>query len=112
MTDVVTVTETTVVVTSETTVDVITVGIQGPPGPGLSTTDQLAEGAQHRYDRHYEQAFTNQSSVTVNHNLGKRPAVTVIDSAGDEVFGDVEHVGPNELTISFGSNFTGTVICN
>jgi hypothetical protein len=30
--------------------------------------------------------------VTVNHNLGKRPAVTIIDSAGDEVFGDVNHI--------------------
>ena len=35
-------------------------------------------------DAHYEQTFTNQSQVSVEHNLGKRPAVTIIDSAGDE----------------------------
>jgi hypothetical protein len=89
------------VVVVEDSVEVLSVGTQGPPGPpGVSG------------DAHYEQAFTNQSTVTVNHNLGKRPAVTVIDSAGDEVEGDVDHTSANALTVSFASATGGTVICN
>jgi hypothetical protein len=59
----------------------------------------LAAGASSSADKSFTQAFTNQSSVTVNHNLSKRPAVTVIDSAGDEVAGQVTHNGTNSLTI-------------
>ena len=101
-----------VVVVADEIVTVVSVGTQGPPGPGLASTDQLPEGTVHRYDRHYEQAFTNQSTVTVNHNLNKKPAITVIDSAGDECEGEVVHTNANTLTVSFSASFSGTVLCN
>lgn len=63
-------------------------------------------------DKHYSQAFTFLSSVVVTHNLGKYPAVTIIDSAGDEVVGAVEHNNENQLTITFNAENTGTVFCN
>lgn len=63
-------------------------------------------------DKHFEQAFTSSSSVTVNHNLGKKPAVTIIDSAGDEVEGTVNHTGVNSLAVSFSAPFSGIVIVN
>lgn len=63
-------------------------------------------------DKHFEQAFTTAISVTVAHNLGKKPAVTVIDSAGDEVVGMVNHVSDNELVATFSAPFSGVLYCN
>jgi hypothetical protein len=37
----------------------------------------------------------------VNHNLGWRPAVSVVDTGGAEVQGDVRHTHLNQLVISF-----------
>lgn len=56
--------------------------------------------------------FTASSSVTVNHNLNKMPSVTIIDSANDEVEGQVTHSSVNSLTVNFSSSFTGTIILN
>jgi hypothetical protein len=67
----------------------------------------LAEG-----DANYEQSFTSASTVTVTHNLGKKPAVHIQDSTGDEVEGDVHHDSNNQLTITFSAAFTGKVVCN
>jgi len=63
-------------------------------------------------DKNFVHNFVSSSSVTVTHNLGKKPAVTVIDSAGDEAIGDVNHVSNNSLTVVFNLPFTGTVNCN
>lgn len=64
-------------------------------------------------DKTYTQSFTNLAFVTVNHNLNKRPAVTVTDSAGTIIEGgDTTYVNANTLTIQFSSSFTGTITCN
>lgn len=44
---------------------------------------------------------------TINHNLGKYASVTVIDSAGSWVQGDVFHNSGNQITITFSSAFAG-----
>lgn len=74
-------------------------GPRGLPGPGGS-------------DKNFTQAFTSTNVVTVPHNLGKYPAVTVIDSAGDECEGDVDHIDINNLTVTFSADFSGTIVCN
>jgi hypothetical protein len=38
---------------------------------------------------------------TINHNLGFRPAVAILDSGGNEIEADVVHTGPNQLVIHF-----------
>jgi len=63
-------------------------------------------------DRYYTQSFTNQTTVTVTHNLGKYPSTQIFDSAGDQVEGTINHVSINQLVATFGSSFTGTIICN
>lgn len=80
-------------------------GIQGPEGP-------QGEQGEIGNDKNFTQNFTNSSEVTVNHNLGKLPAVTVQDSTGDEVVGDIEHVSINQLIARFSASFTGIIACN
>ena len=48
----------------------------------------------------------------INHNLDKYPSVTVVDSAGTQVYGDVNYVDRNHLTITFTSEFGGKAYLN
>lgn len=45
---------------------------------------------------------------TITHNLGFRPAVSVVDSGGNHVIGDVNYISVNALTISFSAPFGGS----
>lgn len=74
-------------------------GEQGPPGSD-------AEDKNFAYD------FINSAEVTVDHSLSKYPAVTIVDSSGDEVEAEVEHLSVNQLVARFSASFSGRVICN
>lgn len=58
----------------------------------------------------------NQNSAaetwTVTHNLNKYPAVSVVDSAGSVVVGNVDYINMNSLTLTFTSAFSGKAYCN
>ena len=43
----------------------------------------------------------------VTHALGYYPAVTVMDSAGSVVQGDIQHLSANRLTLTFSAAFSG-----
>lgn len=46
------------------------------------------------------------------HNLGKNPSVTIVDSAGTMVAGDVDYVNVNELFVRFKYPFKGKAFLN
>jgi hypothetical protein len=48
----------------------------------------------------------------VVHNLGKFPSVTVVDSGGTVVFGEVTHVDNMQLTLTFSVAFAGQAFLN
>jgi len=50
---------------------------------------------------------TAATTWTVTHNLGWYPNVTVMDSGGTTVEGDITHVSVNALTITFAGAFSG-----
>jgi hypothetical protein len=47
----------------------------------------------------------------VNHNLGYKPSVEIIDSNGDEVITDVKHISVNQVQISFVIPTAGEARC-
>jgi hypothetical protein len=49
---------------------------------------------------------------TVVHNLNKKPSVTIIDSAGTTVIGQVDYVNNSTITLMFSSAFSGKAILN
>jgi hypothetical protein len=49
---------------------------------------------------------------TVQHNLNKFCSVTVVNSFDETVFGNVEYIDKNNLTITFASPFSGEAFCN
>jgi hypothetical protein len=44
---------------------------------------------------------------TINHNLGLRPAVSIIDTGGNEVEAEVSHTSTNQLVIRFAIPLAG-----
>ena len=55
---------------------------------------------------------TAASVWVITHNLGKKPSVTVQDSAFDGIEGDVTYTDLNNLTISFSAAFSGFAYLN
>jgi hypothetical protein len=49
---------------------------------------------------------------TVTHNLNKKPAVTVFDSAGTEVIGSLNIIDDNNMQITFAAAFSGKATFN
>lgn len=77
-------------------------GLQGPPGPASDKT----------FFYTWNVAAT---SVSIQHNLGKRPSVTVVDSAGTLILVAVAYdsVDPlNKLTLTMTAPFSGSASLN
>lgn len=49
---------------------------------------------------------------TVNHNLGKKPSITVLDTASREIEVVVEHVSDNQAVLTLGVELSGTAHAN
>lgn len=48
----------------------------------------------------------------IDHQMGRYPSVTVVDSAGTMVFGDVNYDNENQVTITFTAAFSGKAYLN
>lgn len=82
-------------------VQVVSVGVQGPPG--------YASGA----DAHYTHVQTTPAATwEIQHNLLKLVSVSVIDSAGTLVHGNVEYLDVNSCRLRFSAPFAGSAACN
>jgi hypothetical protein len=76
-------------------------GIQGIPGtPGLS-------GASYTHAQAVPAADWN-----ITHNLARYPSVTVVDSAGTTVIGDIDYLSNNAIAIHFAAAFGGNAYLN
>lgn len=78
-------------------------GIAGPTGPqgpvGLDLT-------------HVHYQISPENTWNIFHNLGKFPSVSVVDSAGSLVIGDVDYNDINNVTIFFTGAFGGKAYLN
>jgi len=64
-------------------------------------------------DKNYVHDQSGASAIwTINHALDKKCSVTVVDSAGTVVVGEVDYTDSNTTTITFNSAFSGYAYCN
>lgn len=64
-------------------------------------------------DKHYVHTQMSASETwEITHNLGKYPAVSIVDSSGNLVVGEVSYKDKNNLTLTFSSAFSGICYCN
>ena len=101
-------------------------GVQGVQGGGasaqdiadaisaaaLDSTDDLIEGLINKYFTTSRVAFEHiqgaaSNSWVIPHNLGFKPNVTVVDSAGTIYEGEISYTNLNSLTVSFSAAFSG-----
>ena len=52
------------------------------------------------------------STWNINHNLGKHPAVEVVDTGDNVIIPDVHYVDVNNLTLTFGAATSGKAYLN
>jgi hypothetical protein len=77
---------------------------------GKVKLDELESGIA---DAHYiHEQIVPASTWVIQHNLGKYPSVTIVDSAGNVQIGDVEYIDTNNLTVSFTGSFGGRAYLN
>lgn len=83
-------------------------------GPAaLASTDDLPEGTTNLYFTtarvsHIHTQGVSSSSWVIDHNLGFYPNVTIVDSGGSIVEGEITYTNSNSLTASFQASFSGS----
>lgn len=93
-------------------------GTQLPDGTVVHFKDEVARSSIESLqviggDKHYTHIQSTSSDLwSIQHNLGKYPSITVVDSAGSEVVGDVNHTSTNSVEITFMSAFSGKAYLN
>ena len=83
--------------------------INGVTLSGNKTSDDLGLVADKTYLHH--QTVASDTWVIV-HNLNKYPSVAVIDSAGNEVIGEINYDDKNQVTLKFVGGFKGVATLN
>lgn len=78
------------------------VGIPGPTGAPGADADKTATWTQ----------SIAASVWTITHALGKFPSVTIVDSSGAEIEGDIQYNSTSQVTASFSAAFAGVAYLN
>lgn len=76
-----------------------------------ATAYQLADLVEVK-DYHEHRQDTPAENWEISHDLMKYPSVTVIDSAGNVVYGHVQYLSKSRVRISFSAAFSGRAILN
>lgn len=125
----------TIVQVTENKVVVSTVGLQGPRGKGIlngqgAPSNSLGIDGEFYIDTNVNKIYgpkengiwptpvnlggtythnqdVSSNSWTINHNLDYYPSVSIVDSAGTSVFGDVQYIDPNTVIVNFTDPFAG-----
>lgn len=64
-------------------------------------------------DKNYVHTQSTASDTwNITHNLYKYPSVTVVDSANNEVIGDITYIDLNNIQIKFNGAFAGKAYIN
>lgn len=79
----------------------------GGGGSGSGGTEG-GEGDKYYY---HSQASAAEEWV-IEHNLGKYPSVTVVSSAGEEIYCDKKHLSINKVVLNFGTALSGAAFLN
>ena len=82
-------------------------------GDGSTAWNSLGYMMENLADKTYEHTQSAPADVwAVTHNLNKFPSVTVIDSGGSEVEGDIAYDSLNQITITFSAPMGGKAHLN
>jgi hypothetical protein len=102
----------TTVVTVPVT-SVVTATTVGPQGPKGDTGDTGATGPVGPASAFYIHTQSSPSTTwTINHNLGFKPAVELLDSGSQEIDGEVSHPSVNQTVVTLNPASAGVARLN
>jgi hypothetical protein len=67
-------------------------------------TGTIASGPTKRYVHSQGIAL---STWAITHSLGGRPQITIVDSAGTVVYGEIQYLSNTQIEVSFSAPFSG-----
>lgn len=79
-------------------------------GSYLITSGQAASSKGDKQYKHNQ--TTTAATWTINHNLEKFPSVTVVDSSGRKVLGEIQYPDDNTVILTFSAAFSGSAYLN
>ncbi len=88
----------------------VELGVPGPPGPKGDQGDPGPPGLSGASYPHIQAVPA--ADWIINHGLGRYPSVTVVDSAGSTVLGNVEYISANHVIVHFIGAFCGAAYLN
>lgn len=74
---------------------------------GYITNDDIPQAATYTHSQ-----ITPADTWTINHDLGKYPSVTIVDSARNTVIGSVRYVSTDIVELTFTTSFAGKAYLN
>ena len=78
-----------------------------------STSNVTSVSVSRGGDKNYVHEQSSPSATwTVNHNLNKRVAISVVDSAGTAIICDVHYVSDNQVVLTFDAATSGNAYAN
>jgi len=93
--------------------DITPCSLDGELNPTETLSGLINYGIIYKSDKTYEYTQGVASSEwTVCHNLDKYPSISVVDSAGNQVEGDVLYVDKNNVVLTFTAAFSGAAYFN
>lgn len=72
-------------------------------------TGKPSAGATYTYTHTQIAAAT---TWDIEHNLNKFPSVTIVDSGGTKVYGEITYVSTNRIVLNFSAEFSGKAYLN
>ena len=86
----------------------IVVTVTPPAAPSITVNDIVVSGINNPAVAYHHTQGTSSATWVITHNLGWKPNVTVVDSAGTIYEGEITYTNSNSLTVSFSQAFSGT----
>jgi hypothetical protein len=86
------------------------VSVSGGPSSSLSISGGIGVGSPHATYTHTQASASSIWAIT--HNLNCFPSVTVVDSAGSVVVGDIVYISANTVSVTFMAAFAGKAYLN
>lgn len=77
------------------------------PSVNVAISTGVSNDLHHTHDQNSASATWN-----IEHNLGKKPSVVIVDSADTVLYGAVEYVDLNNLTITLSAPTSGKAYLN
>ena len=78
---------------------------------GILQNVDVQQSINNRAQKPTNVIFTNSNIITIDHNLGYKPIVSILDSTDAVIEANVQHTNLNQFVVNFSSNtyLSGTI---